>query len=118
MKAPIISTVLSILFFSVNIRAADEATVQSDNEWLDADRALNAAYQALLPSLTATDAASLKKAQTAWLVYRDAQAALKAHLTSDGGSAYSTDFLANSTELTIERTKQLKALLKLAKGTQ
>jgi uncharacterized protein YecT (DUF1311 family) len=44
-----------------------------DNEWKKSDAELNRVYQESLKKLKPEQAARLKKAQRAWLTYRDAQ---------------------------------------------
>ena len=51
------------------------------------------------------------RAQAAWTKYRAAEASFRATLISQGGSAYTVDFISSQTELTVERTTQLRRLI-------
>lgn len=88
----------------------------AERDFKKADAEMNAMYQKVLSALAQdTDhgkihIANLKKAQRAWLAFRDAEATARAGASSDGGSAYSMDYLANLKILTIYRTKELAEL--------
>ena len=85
---------------------------QADQSFKAADAELNRTYKLLQSHLqSAQQKKDLTKAQKAWIAFRDSNAAFRAGVTSGGGSAYSMDYLANLTELTQQRNKQLKALL-------
>ena len=94
---------------------SDESDPRTAGEkWFKrADAELNRTYKLLQSRL---ESAQLKqelvKAQKAWIAFRDADAAFQAGITSGGGSAYSIDYMGNLAEMTEERTKELKALLK------
>jgi uncharacterized protein YecT (DUF1311 family) len=101
------------LFFSLCLPAAaqSEATAQAEVAFRQVDQELNAAYTALLGKAKARALKNdIREAQRAWLQFRDKEAALQAGVTSQGGSAYTMDYLANRTELTEARIKQLTAL--------
>ena len=89
----------------------------AEKDFKKADSEMNAVYQKALVEL-AQDSdhgkiliADFKKAQRAWLTFRDAEAACRAGVTSNGGSAYTMNYLANLTSLTLHRTKDLSELL-------
>lgn len=53
----------------------------------------------------------LVKAQRAWITFREKEAAARAGVTSQGGSAYAMDYQANMTETTRQRIVQLELML-------
>ena len=75
-----------------------------------ADAAMNAAYKKLMAKLDAPDKAKLKKAQRAWLAFRDADAASLASQET-GGSMYPMVYSSYVQEITEARTKELKTAL-------
>ena len=84
---------------------------QARAEFVKVDAELNRTYEALLAKLP--DAGSkqkLKESQRAWLAFRDAEAAFAAD-RARGGSAAPTIRYETITELTQQRTKQLKSHL-------
>jgi len=107
-----------ILAFAGQSFGQTDVVDAAEKEFKKADAEMNAAYQKVLSVLVkAPDhgkilIADLKKAQRAWLVFRDAEAAIRAGVSSGGGSAYSMDYLANLATLTEQRTKDLNRLLK------
>jgi uncharacterized protein YecT (DUF1311 family) len=77
-----------------------------------ADAELNAGYQKALAAMpSASTKAKLKEAQRAWIAFRDAQIALNGELPGATGN----QLKMLQTELTQERTKQLKELVEAAK---
>jgi uncharacterized protein YecT (DUF1311 family) len=78
-----------------------------DSEWKKADRELNRVYQESLKRLKPEQAASLKKAQRAWLTYRDAQCEANYKMFA-GGTAAPLALTQCRVTLTQERTKTLK----------
>jgi len=77
-----------------------------DNEWKKSDADLNRVYQESLKKLKPEQAALLKKAQRAWLSYRDAQC--EADKMSAGGTTAPLALTQCRVTLTQERTKTLK----------
>lgn len=73
-----------------------------------ADAALNAAYKQLMAKLDKADQASLKKAQRAWLQYRDLQCAFNAS-GSEGGTVHPMVVAGCREALTKAQTAVLKA---------
>ena len=71
-----------------------------------ADAAMNAAYKKLMFSLNNEQKARLKKAQAAWLKFRDAESVFLSSKVS-GGSVYSMALAARLTALTRTRTEDL-----------
>lgn len=72
-----------------------------------ADAAMNVSYKKLMAVLSVSERASLKKAQLAWLKYRDAEADFLS-LRSQGGSVHSMVQNQNFEQITRQRTKELK----------
>jgi uncharacterized protein YecT (DUF1311 family) len=72
-----------------------------------ADAALNRAYQKVLRSLEPDRQKKLQAAERAWLAYRDAHCAFEAS-ESEGGSIYPLEYSTCRTELTKQRTAQLR----------
>ena len=90
----------------------DHPTTIADQSFKLADAELNSTYKLLQSRLqSASQKSELTKAQKAWIAFRDSDATFRAGVSSGGGSAYSMDYLANLTELTEQRAKELKALL-------
>jgi len=78
-----------------------------DNEWKKSNADLNRVYQESLKKLKPEQAALLKKAQRAWLTYRDAQCEAD-YKMSAGGTAAPLALTQCRVTLTQERTKTLK----------
>jgi len=90
-----------------------ELTRQAAAEFEKADAQLNDIYKKALASAAAVDEErkqKLIKAQRAWLLCRDAEAAYEAD-NLRGGTAYSMEYNGARTTLTEERVKTLKQLL-------
>jgi len=84
---------------------------QARAEFVQADAELNKTYEALLAKLPdAESKQKLEESQRAWLVFRDAEAAFVAD-QARGGSMAPTIRYETMTELTQQRTKQLKSRL-------
>ena len=100
---------------AINLLAQTQSAMNRDacTQYTQADHALNAAYTKILKDY-AKDAqflAKLKQAQRAWVAFRDAQLEArfpKADKQSEYGSAYPTCRCSLLTELTEQRTKELK----------
>ena len=74
----------------------------------NADAAMNARYKKLMAVLNPSEKAALKKAQRAWLNYRDAEAEFLS-LRSQSGSVHPMVYAQNVAGLTRQRTKELTA---------
>ncbi len=72
-----------------------------------ADAAMNVQYKKLMAVLSISERASLKKAQLAWLKYRDAEADFLS-LRSQGGSVHPMVQNQNFEQITRQHTKELK----------
>jgi uncharacterized protein YecT (DUF1311 family) len=106
--------VLLLLLFpsSVSVQCKDAISTKDmqdcmDNEWKKSDADLNRIYRESLKKLKPEQAALLKKAQRAWLTYRDAQC--EAHYKmSAGGTAAPLALTQCRVTLTEERTKTME----------
>jgi uncharacterized protein YecT (DUF1311 family) len=78
-----------------------------DSEWKRSDAELNRVYQESLKKLKPEQTALLKKAQRAWITYRDAQCEADYKMFA-GGSAAPLALTQCRVTLTQERTKTLK----------
>jgi uncharacterized protein YecT (DUF1311 family) len=100
-----------------------ELNACANDDFGRADADLNSTYQKLLKKV-AGDSLFIKKiriAQNAWLVFRDAELDARFSCAEDDihrcwGSSYLMSFLARKTELTKERTRQLKQILEVGTG--
>ena len=72
-----------------------------------ADAELNGVYRSTMKKLEGADAALLRKAQRAWLVYRDAQCEADRALL-DGGTGGPAAFMSCKLELTRKRTAEIQ----------
>ncbi len=92
----------------------------AEQDWQAADADLNAAYQETLAQMQAIDAeqppdlqgaeAGLRKAQRAWIEYRDANCAV-AGFPMRGGSAEALLIYGCLRQMTINRTEELQSLV-------
>lgn len=73
------------------------------------DAALNAAYRALIADMTPEQKAGLKKAQRAWIVFRDADC--RARYSPDWGTFSSLTSNMCMVQRTVERTLELEAFI-------
>ena len=81
-----------------------------DNEWKKSDAELNRRLPGIFEKLKSEQAALLKKAQRAWLTYRDAQCEADYKVLA-GGTAAPLALIQCRVTLTQERTKALKDTL-------
>jgi len=89
-----------------------------------ADKDLNQTYQAILAKYKDNDTflANLRKAQKAWIAFRDAELDARFPLAAgqspnvEYGSMYSMCYFGAKAELTRQRTAQLKDMLKNGPG--
>ncbi len=89
-----------------------EMNRQAMREHGRADAAMNAAYTRLMTVLNKEQKAQLKKAQLAWLKFRDTEAPFLASKVK-GGSVYPMIYHLHLAEITEARTKALKNAYKL-----
>ena len=71
---------------------------------------MNAVYQKILGELEPSESEKIKKAQRAWIAYRDADATARASIVNFY-QCCPGEYILNKTELTQERTKILQDLL-------
>ncbi len=126
--ARIISLVLSsLLFLLLNLALAGEKQKQSEpckdevttlgmrecskQRYETADRELNQVYEQLRHKLNKTRQAKLKKAQRAWIAFRDTTAEFEAS-EAEGGSMYPLVYQVTQAEMTEKRVGELKQILK------
>jgi uncharacterized protein YecT (DUF1311 family) len=108
-RTTLLSLIVSTLFLHAE---TPEVTDAAERAFRRADAELAATAKKLSAQLTDRVAREdFERAQTAWKKYCAAEASFRAALTSQGGSAYTTDLLSSRTDLTIERTKQLRKLI-------
>ncbi len=84
-------------------------------DYQKADKELNRVYKKLTATLDAAGAAKLKKAQRAWVVFRDAEMAFAGD-EMRGGSAEPLAIYGAAARLTEARTKQLNVSLESRTG--
>jgi uncharacterized protein YecT (DUF1311 family) len=103
-------SVLSLLLSLAPLHAQTQAEMNAEAhaDFVKADAELNKTYEALLKKLPdAESKEELKQSQRAWLAFRDAEA----EFDGRGGTMAPTLRYATMTELTEQRTKQLKTRL-------
>lgn len=83
-------------------------------DYARADVQLNKAYQQLKAALNAKEQAKLKKAEMAWLNFRDAESDFRASKV-EGGTIYPMVKAGYLKEMTQRRTQELKDALKAFK---
>jgi uncharacterized protein YecT (DUF1311 family) len=103
-----LSIFLLIPVVKIHAQTQAEMNAQARAEFVRADAELNKIYEALLKKLPDADSKEkLKQSRRAWLAFRDAEAEFEGR----GGTMAPTLRYATKTELTEQRTKQLKAKL-------
>jgi uncharacterized protein YecT (DUF1311 family) len=107
----------SILITSSAISQTEPTTLDiAQKSFEQADTLLNQTYQNLQKKITSLPLekkktlSELKEVQRTWILFRDMESVLRASVSSQGGSAYTLDLIANKTELTNQRIKELKFL--------
>ena len=88
--------------------AQTDMNLCAGQDFAKADAALNAAYKTLMAKISPAGQASLRRAEQAWLGYRDAQCAFDT-LGTAGGSVRPMLDLQCKTALTAAQTKILAA---------
>ncbi|NBV85240.1 MAG: DUF1311 domain-containing protein [Verrucomicrobia bacterium] len=91
--------------------AQSEATILADVEYKKADKELNEIYQKIIKRVQPSSKQDLIESQRAWLTFRNLDAKVRAGISSQGGSSYSTDYIAILTDLTNQRIASLKSML-------
>lgn len=88
-----------------------EMNRQAYRDFQKEDKALNVVYQKLTKELGAKDLVRLKRAQNAWIAFRDAEAEFKAG-AFEGGTMAPTIRYGSMGTLTKKRTMELRESLK------
>ncbi|MGI8821294.1 MAG: lysozyme inhibitor LprI family protein [Chthoniobacterales bacterium] len=104
----LISLAIPVAQIHAQTQAAINAPARAD--FARADAELNKTYQAVLAKLPTAEKLKLKETQRAWVASRDAEAARAAD-KADGGSIAPTVRYGRMTQLTQERSEELKAML-------
>ncbi len=111
-KTTLTAAALAVLLLTCSMTASGQTQGQmnqtASKAALTADAAMNVRYKKLLAVLHPSEKAALKKAQRAWLNYRDAEAEFLS-LRSQGGSVYPMVYAQNAAGLTRQRTQELTA---------
>ncbi|KRB58051.1 hypothetical protein ASD98_07245 [Flavobacterium sp. Root186] len=76
-----------------------------------ADKELNTVYNQLKKKLTANDQANLVTAQKDWIKFRDSNCKFQSYSEDEGGVIANKMYIDCRTQMTIDRTKELKSLL-------
>ena len=97
---------------TANAQTQMEMNITAGKAYDKADRTMTAAYKKLMSKLDAKGKARLKKAQLAWIKFRDAEAGLLSSKV-EGGSVYPMVYAEHLTEITTQRTKELNAAYQL-----
>jgi len=104
-----------VLNFSVMscglVCAQSEATSLAESAYKHSDTQLNEVYKKIVNKIPPNAKQGFVESQRAWIAFRDLDAKCRAGIASQGGSSYSTDYLAILTELTEQRVAHLKILL-------
>jgi uncharacterized protein YecT (DUF1311 family) len=87
-----------------------ELTLCAQEEFSAADKQLNALYQKVIAACNTKERATLIKAQSTWLLYRDQHSEMMRSINAGGSIAAMTAFNAK-TLTTQSRIKELQALL-------
>jgi uncharacterized protein YecT (DUF1311 family) len=120
MKGWMIAAALPLLLASAPVRADDadgvdcknamaqnDMNVCADRDYRKADAVLNRTYQDAIKGLDAHTLDLVRKAQRAWIAFRDAECTYES-AENEGGSIYPMVYSGCLTRLTKLRTQQLK----------
>jgi len=91
--------------------AQSEATTLAESDYKKTDKELNEIYTKILKRIQKKPKQEFIESQRAWLSFRDLDAKFRAGISSQGGSSYSTDYIAILTELTAQRVIHLNSIL-------
>lgn len=130
-----IFSAIILLLISISVFAAEEATkcnpagyqlelnACARDDFVNADKALNETYQALIQkgSGDGSFVSKLRQSQKAWLAFRDADIEAQFACNEDNericwGSMYPMSLLSRKAQLTYTRTKQLQEILQFRYG--
>jgi uncharacterized protein YecT (DUF1311 family) len=90
-----------------NAMAQNDMNICADKDYRKADAALNRTYKDTLKGQDAHTTDLLRKAQRAWIAFRDAECVYQ-NVENEGGSIYPMVYAGCLTRLTKLRTQQLK----------
>ena len=91
---------------TANAQTQMEMNITAGKNFDKADKTMTVAYKKLMSKLDVKGKARLKKAQIAWIKFRDAEAELLASKV-EGGSIYPMIYSEHLTIITNQRTKEL-----------
>jgi len=94
-----------------NAQSQQEMNTEAAENFKKADKELNEVYAKVLANLDDEAKENLKRAQRAWVVWRDAEAIFRADAEARGGSMWPLVHEGIRSRLTKERVKGLKELL-------
>jgi len=97
--------------FAITMQTQAQMTRSAVDDFAKADRELNRVYKALIGRLDPTGRQKLIKAQRAWLIFRDADAALAGDIEARGGSMEPMLVAFRKQELTEVRTGDLRRMI-------
>ena len=97
---------------TANAQTQTEMNITAGKTYDKADKTMTVAYKKLMGKLDAKGKARLKKAQIAWIKFRDAEAEFRSS-ESEGGSMHPMVESDCLTEITNQRTKELNAAYKV-----
>lgn len=106
-----------VVIFSVaaplaaSAQSQQEMNAEAAAEFAKADKELNEVYAKVLGVLDDGSKEKLKKAQRAWVAYRDAEADFSADAEARGGSMWPMIHEGTRARLTKERVRSLRELL-------
>ena len=92
-------------------QSQQEMNTEAAENFKKADKELNEVYAKVLANLDDEAKENLKKAQRAWVAWRDAEADFRADAEARGGSMWPLVLEGIRSRLTKERVKGLKELL-------
>ena len=96
---------------ALHAQSQQEMNAEAAESFKKADKELNEVYAKVLANLDDGAKENLKKAQRAWVAWRDAEAAFRADAEARGGSMWPLVHEGIRSRLTKERVKSLKELL-------
>jgi uncharacterized protein YecT (DUF1311 family) len=96
---------------ALRAQSQQEMNAEAAEIFKKADKELNEVYAKVLANLDDAAKENLKKAQRAWVAWRDAEAAFRADAEARGGSMWPLVHEGIRSRLTKERVKSLKELL-------
>lgn len=111
MKARSLSLILLVATLAAPAQSQREMNDEAAEAFQKADKELNEVYAKVTANLDDETKEGLKKAQRAWVAWRDAEAAFRADAAARGGTLWPLIHESTRAELTSARVKGLKELL-------